>query len=102
MIQGMRDKVSIAGFVRDGNRNTFLSADAPRVEMNTAKEILRKLYESAPGTGWHVDIQSEVVTIHCNLHDTYAYRCPLRSLGKGLFRVKHIGREMVERIQAGV
>jgi hypothetical protein len=76
MIQGMRDKVSIAGFVRDGNRNTFLSADAPTVEMNTAKEILRKLYESAPGTGWHVDIQSEVVTIHCNLHDTYAYRCP--------------------------
>ena len=88
------------GLVQD-SVDVSLSGTVPPADVVMANGILQALHTAEPRVGWHVDIQSDVLTIHSGLHDTFSYRMILRNITKGGKNLHHIAHEMVERIRAG-
>lgn len=105
MIQGIEDQVMVVSLGPD--TASVLSAECPRADVSMVKAILQELYYADRHTNWHIEMSNDNIAIRTDKHPTYCYLSSVKSLGKGMATmkgrpIKHIARELLERIEAGV
>lgn len=105
IIQGIEDQVMVCSLGPE--TGSVLSAECPRADVSLVKAILEQLYYADKRTNWHVEMANDNIAIRTDRHPTFCYLSSVASLGKGMATLKgrpirHIGRELLERIEAGI
>lgn len=81
-----------------------LTADCNRVDQCVAQSVLADLHSASPRDNWLLEIRGETLQISCDRDPTYGYVMSMSALGKGYGgkKIRRIGQELVDRIEAGV